>query len=179
MLHLEQPSPAHKKQAMEFREDFIIAGETMNGGGALMTAETYEQWLQHLARNSNPETRDPGRVANSTFFAIDGFTIVGIINLRHHLTPELLKTSGHVGYSIAPSQQGKGYATRMLSLLLPYAKTLAIDKLLVTCFADNPASARVIEKNGGMLEGEVPYKDTIMRRYWITLLPTQEEQELL
>ncbi len=43
--------------------------------------------------------------------------------------------------------------------------------MLVTCDDDNPASARVIEKNGGVLEGKIDKKDqkVPVRRYWIDL----------
>lgn len=53
--------------------------------------------------------------------------------------------------------------------MLPQARALGLDKVLVTCDETNPASARVIEKAGGVLED---VRDTELgrtRRYWITL----------
>ncbi len=46
---------------------------------------------------------------------------------------------------------------------------MGIRRLLVACDADNPASARVIEKCGGVLENEVATDDEVIRRFWIDL----------
>ena len=42
----------------------------------------------------------------------------------------------------------------MLAAALPLATALGIDPARLDCDADNPASRRVIEKNGGRLERE-------------------------
>ena len=42
----------------------------------------------------------------------------------------------------------------MLAAVLPHAAALGIDKALVTCDAENTASRKVIEANGGVLEDE-------------------------
>jgi predicted acetyltransferase len=59
----------------------------------------------------------------------------------------------------------------MLRLTLEKAKDMGIRRVLVTCDDDNPASARVIEKNGGTLANVVKteYAEFPVRRYWITL----------
>lgn len=49
-----------------------------------------------------------------------------------------------------------GYGTQILALVLPKAKELGIDRLLVTCDATNIASRKIIEKNGGILESQLP-----------------------
>ncbi|WP_143002008.1 GNAT family N-acetyltransferase [Pseudobutyrivibrio sp. 49] len=36
-----------------------------------------------------------------------------------------------MGYSVAPDERRKGYATQMLSLVLPECKKLGIDKVLI------------------------------------------------
>ncbi|MGN0752825.1 MAG: GNAT family N-acetyltransferase [Aristaeellaceae bacterium] len=56
-------------------------------------------------------------------------------------------------------------------LLLPKARKLGIDRVLVTCDDDNIASARTIEANGGVLENKlyVESEKQTVRRYWIDL----------
>ena len=51
------------------------------------------------------------------------------------------------------------------------ARALGLTRVLVTCDVDNVGSRRVIEVNGGELEGEfrVPDYEKEIRRYWITL----------
>ena len=49
--------------------------------------------------------------------------IVGIIDFRHHINHPILGTwGGHCGYSVRPSERGKGYAKEMLRLNIQNAK---------------------------------------------------------
>lgn len=58
---------------------------------------------------------------------------------------------GHVGYSVVPWKRRRGYATRALQLFLPHAQAEGLAYVEVTTDADNVASRRVIETNGGIL----------------------------
>ena len=60
---------------------------------------------------------------------------------------------GHVGYSVVPWKERRGYATRALGLLLPLARELGLPHVDVTTDPDNLPSQRVILANGGALEG--------------------------
>ena len=64
----------------------------------------------------------------------------------------------------------------MLKLALKKARALGIGRLLVTCDKDNIPSARVIQKNGGVLdsEGVDPDDGRLTQRYWIDLEPRAE-----
>ena len=58
---------------------------------------------------------------------------------------------GHIGYSVVPWKRQRGYATRALELLLPEARSEGLAYVELTSDADNIASQRVIEANGGEL----------------------------
>ena len=58
---------------------------------------------------------------------------------------------GHVGYSVVPWKRQRGYATRALQLVLPHARAEGLAYIELTTDADNLASRRVIEANGGTL----------------------------
>jgi predicted acetyltransferase len=58
---------------------------------------------------------------------------------------------GHIGYSVVPWKRRRGYATRALQQLLPYARAEGLPHVDLTTDADNVASQRVIEANGGIL----------------------------
>lgn len=77
--------------------------------------------------------------------------IIGFLKIRTKLTTSLLEQGGHIGYFISPEYQGKGYGTQALAQGLKKAHLKGIDLVFVTCYADNLASKRVIEKNGGQL----------------------------
>lgn len=59
----------------------------------------------------------------------------------------------------------------MLALALDEARRLGLSKILMTCDADNLASARGIEKNGGILvsQGSSDLSGKLIARYWIAL----------
>ena len=88
---------------------------------------------------------------------------VGFLNLRLRLSNFLLEAGGHIGYSIRPSERGKGYAKETLRQGLQVAKEKNIKKALVTCSVNNPASRAVILANGGLLEDV----RNGVERYWI------------
>jgi RimJ/RimL family protein N-acetyltransferase len=53
-----------------------------------------------------------------------------------------------MGYWIARSFWGRGYATEACAALIDIAKTIGLTSLEGSHFLDNPASARVLEKLG-------------------------------
>ena len=92
-----------------------------------------------------------------------------MIDLRHRFNDYLAEIAGNIGYSVRPSERCKGYATRMLALVLEEARAIGMQRVLITCDADNEASRRVIERNGGMFERMTQDDGVAIRRYWIQL----------
>ena len=115
----------------------------------------------------------PGRVPQTTYWLVEGDKFIGEIGIRHELTESLLKYAGHIGYGIRYSCWGKGYGTKMLALALKKAKSIGLNRVLITCDEDNIASAKVIENNGGKLENIIENivdgKPVQTKRYWIEL----------
>ena len=110
-------------------------------------------------------------VPDSTFFCLDTERniFVGAVNIRHYLNDWLLVGGGHIGDGIRPSERGKGLATKMIALALDECRKLGIRDVLMCCDKDNVASARTIEKNGGVLENEVLNDGVPVLRYWIKM----------
>ncbi|MEQ1865663.1 MAG: GNAT family N-acetyltransferase [Micropepsaceae bacterium] len=77
----------------------------------------------------------------------------GSINFRwQHGTAELPPhVLGHIGYSVVPWKQGRGYATHALKLLLPDARARGLSYVELTTDPDNIPSQKVITANGGYL----------------------------
>lgn len=111
------------------------------------------------------------RVPDTPVWFMQGNVFIGNAKIRHRLTPALEASGGHIGYGIRPAYQGKGHATEMLRQCLVWAReNLKVERVLLSCRADNPASARVMEKCGGQLLDETPhpYAAGIMqKRYWL------------
>lgn len=114
-----------------------------------MAGAGFEAYVRRLEEESQGVRLPPGYVPQTTFWLVRaGTTIVGISRLRHHLTPALEQEGGE-------------------------SQAKALQRVLVTCDTDNVASARVIQKYGGQLAGEVisARSGKPVSRYWIHLLP--------
>jgi predicted acetyltransferase len=101
---------------------------------------------------------------------VDG-QIVGRSSIRWELDDFLRTLGGHIGYAVRPAHRRQGHATEILRQSVDLLRARGVTRILVTCDDDNLASARVIEANGGVLEGVVPHWDSDQpprRRYWIT-----------
>ena len=98
----------------------------------------------------------PDRVRSDQLVAVVDGEIVGRVSVRFELNDYLLEHGGHVGYGVAPAHRAQGYATEILRQALVILRAEGVERVLVTCDDDNVASARVIEKNGGVLESISP-----------------------
>ncbi len=148
------PRKDMESAAEEFKQEFFDAGEKSISGSYKfdMNRYSYTEWLQNLVDNLSEDTANPKFGVSETYFALDeDGNIVGIINFRHTMT-EFYENSGHIGYSVRPSQRNKGYATEMLSLVLGKAKEIDMNEILLVCKESNTASRSVIVKNGGKLQ---------------------------
>jgi predicted acetyltransferase len=131
----------------------------------------YEEYITRLHRYSLGICLEEGLSPFTTYWLVDeaGDTIYGVSRLRHKLTKTSQKEGGHIGYDVPPSCRNAGNATELLRQTLLKARARGFIRVLVTCDADNRASARVIEKNGGKMENQVisDYTKKIVNRYWI------------
>jgi len=98
--------------------------------------------------------------------SIDRNEEMGTINLRIGSNPHIERYAGHIGYGVHPAFRGHHYASRSLVLLLPFARSLGIDPLWITCDPDNGASRRSLEIAGAefMEIVDVP-EDCGIRKY--------------
>lgn len=148
-------------------EEYFVSGDARYRPAL----EDFAAYLRGLLDGARGVGLPPGRVPYSTFWLASGRRLIGRSSVRHRLTPELEDEGGHVGYDIRPSERRKGYGTEILRLTLAEARRLGLQRALLTCDADNVASAKVIEKNGGRLQGQALSKRSgkLISRYWIEL----------
>jgi len=132
---------------------------------------TYEEWLEELEKYKDETMLPDNFSTQTTYLAIINNKIVGLINIRWEAVPILLNHGGFIGYSIIPSERGKGYANEMLKLALNLISKDVYDKVLITCKDFNIPSKKVIEKNNGVFENTYYDKenDCTYLRYWIDI----------
>jgi predicted acetyltransferase len=175
-LELIAPTTQWEAAYLAFIDDFEVADELRTPGRNTQLARSdFPAFVQRLADDERGLDLAPGVVPSSTYWLLrheaGGVTVLGVSHLRHALTPALEDVGGHFGYSIRPSARRCGYGTLILALTLPHARALGLTRVLVTCDTNNIGSARIIEKNGGMLacEGYSAQAGARVSRYWITL----------
>ena len=96
-----------------------------------------------------------GYVPETFFFLWDGDTVVGQFRIRHWLCESLRTGAGHIGYCVGKAFRGKGYGTEGLRLTLEEARHIVPEEeIYLRVFRNNPASLRVMLKNGGYIAGE-------------------------
>ncbi|MGQ0517435.1 GNAT family N-acetyltransferase, partial [Bacillus sp. D-CC] len=87
------------------------------------------------------------------------------------LAEAILALSQVINTFCNPNKRRQGYATKQLQFALDEAKKLGLQKVLITCDKANIASAKTIQKVGGVLENEVVSSHTgeIVQRYWVEI----------
>jgi predicted acetyltransferase len=90
--------------------------------------------------------------------------VLGGIALRHEEN-DIVPWAGHIGYGIRPSVRRRGLAAWALGRIVGEARVLGMERLLVICEAENLASAKTIERVGGILEDGAGSGPVL--RYWV------------
>ena len=151
MLHLERAGWGACEKEHAFVRDMPEDENGFTNGFHGLSLTDYERTaLPGMLAFSRGESLPPGFVPETFFFLWDDDVIVGQFRIRHYLTDALREGAGHIGYFIAPAFRGRGYATQGLALTLKQAaRIVPEDEIYLRVNRDNPASLRVMMKNGG------------------------------
>ncbi|MBN2222097.1 MAG: GNAT family N-acetyltransferase [Vallitaleaceae bacterium] len=170
-LNLVIPKKEHLRLIAEYKEEFLINGDSMDGTAGLRDYDDFSLWLRDVQKNEHKESVRKGLVTATSYLAIRKADerLIGMIQIRHELNEYLLHCGGHIGYSVRKSERRKGYAKEMLALALQECRRLNLKKVLVTCDSENIASAKTILANGGVLENVVEDEERFTERYWICI----------
>ena len=173
-MNVELRYPCHEykesflKRMRESDDDIYYGGHSFD-----WVENSFDEFLKTFKNYREGVNLKEGWVPDSHFWIIADGEYAGRIDVRHWLNDHLTEFGGHVGYEIATSMRRKGIATEALRLVLPEAKKLGIDELLITCNDDNIASIKIIENNGGVLLDKIKSErnpaNKMTRRYKIIL----------
>ena len=150
-IRLISPAREYAEQILQYRDEFPADRERVTydpdripGMDHLEEFGDVDEWLRFCEEQK-------GRI--SWYMSVrerDG-RIVGFCCLRHRLEyddddPEF---ASNIGYSVRPSERGKGYGTEQLRLLLEKAGETGLERVRIICVSTNDASRKVILGNGG------------------------------
>lgn len=107
-----------------------------------------ERWISSHDKETEHERED--------YFAITSRSdseFIGAISLRINKADH----RGEIGYWVGAPFWNKGYATEAAREILRYGFIEArLNKIIASCFADNPGSSKVLQNIGMKLEGSRP-----------------------
>ena len=169
---LMRPDESFAADIWAFRQEILDSDDKdkFAGCGGLEKCSSAEEWCERCRVWSRDESCPADKVPSDVFIAVrqSDRRIVGIIDLRHHIDhPVLSVWGGHIGYTVRPSERRKGCAKEMLRQNIAKARELGIERVMVTCDEDNPASERTIVACGGVYERSVNVDGAAVKRFWI------------
>ena len=151
-FYFEIPGISRKEDAIDYIREFLEYGSEINGAGRLHRfLDDYEGWLKKLDLDYI-QVPNEERVPARTYFLVreSDSRIVGMINIRLALNERLSHYGGHIGYSIRPTERGKGYNNINLYLGLKVCRKYGIERIFMDADLENPASWKTMEAFGGV-----------------------------
>lgn len=175
-MELVQPSAEYKDSFIEAVGEYKNEVETEPTRSyrnlSIQDLETdFESFVEQERSHAEGKNQLEGYVPQTEFWLVDKGEYIGRVSIRQRLNEHLMQIGGHIGYNIRPSKRAQGYGNKILELALHEARKLGVEKVRITCDADNVASQKIIERNGGAFDSATPNPETGVdkRRYWIDI----------
>jgi len=167
-MRLERPSRTYEQSWRDALLEF--ANERVTGfWNYPFPPVDIDEYIGRDSDNLVGKNLPDGWVPATTFWLIDHDSFIGHVQIRHTLNERLEEHGGHIGYAIRPAERLKGYGSKILELALPEAKKIGIRMALIMCDDSNAGSARIIEKNGGVLKDKAVFEGRTIRKYLIEI----------
>ena len=152
MLRLKRPCARDAGEIYPFLRDTPYDENGFINEWHGLSEEDCVRAIEIYSANERGDMLPEGYVPETFFFLWDDGGIVGEFRVRHYLCPSLVEGAGHIGYYISPAYRGRGYATEGLRLALGEARRIVPeDEIYLRVLRSNPASLRVMLKNGGYI----------------------------
>ena len=160
------PSAKYKDSFIEALEEYELVDKE---DPAIREArkKDFDFFLEDTEKNSKGLIVEA--IPQIQYWCVEGDKYIGNINYRPKLNEKLQNRGGNIGYTVRPSERGKGYATFMLNEVLNIARKDGLSEVLLTCDDDNHGSIKVIKKAGGIREDGDIDKGKNFSRYIINL----------
>lgn len=151
-LFFAEPSMAYAEEITAYREEMLAAESSFDGCLSLKRMPDPKEYVEYCMEWANPSRILKENGARGTVLLCirkEDNKMVGCMQVHHVLNEQMRTITGHVGYSVRPSERRKGYATQMLAKAKDYLSSFEFSEIGVSCLPENEASRRTILANGG------------------------------
>ncbi len=170
-LMLIVPTAEYADSILSYKREMLSADSSMDGCGPLRRHDDIQSFLQEVYDFMDLDKIADNYVSDTTYICVrkSDCVVVGFCQIRHFLNLYLYKYSGHIGYSVRPSERRKGYAKWMLSEALRICASKGMTRAMVSCLEHNEASRKTILTNGGEYIETVFYdaEEGNLEKYWV------------
>ena len=156
MLYVKKANLEDIEKEWAFVRDMPQDENGLTNAWAGISREEFEtKALPDMLRFERGENLPDWMVPETFLFLWEDDTIIGQFRIRHYLNDALREGAGHIGQFITKEYRGKGYGTKGLALTLEVARTIIPEEeIYLRVNRDNPASLKVMQKNGGQIVKE-------------------------
>ena len=163
---LKEPDIRFAEEIRSYRQEFLDAGDHMDGCGPLRKFEDPLEYIENCRLRANAETaREAGGYAQQFLCVREtDERVVGMIQYRYEADPKF-----QIGYSVRPSERGKGYAKQMLAQLMIWLGRQGKTEATIACEPSNKASERIILSCGGEQTETCEYKGIELKVFRLRL----------
>ncbi len=151
-LFFVEPSMTYAEEISSYREEMLAAESSFDGCLSMKRMPDPKEYTEYCTEWANPGRVLKENGARGTVLLCirkADNKMVGCMQVHHVLNEQMKNITGHVGYSVRPSERRKGYATQMLAKAKDYLSSFGFSEIYVSCLPENEASRRTILANGG------------------------------
>lgn len=151
-LLFAEPSMMYADEISSYRGEMLAAGSSFDGCLSMKRMPDPKEYIEYCTEWANPGRVLKENGARGTVLLCirkADNKMVGCMQVHHVLNEQMRTITGHVGYSVRPSERRKGYATQMLKKAKDYLSSFGFSEIYVSCLPENEASRRTILANGG------------------------------
>ena len=138
-IRLVRSEPAFVDQVWEY-----IQRDHALGGTLYSWVESLDDVANHVLKKTSLDAREVDFLILKDGKAIGSFHVHTISYSDH---------KAEIGYGIEKGEEGKGYVSESLQLVIAEIKRLGFNKVVISCDRDNVRSIQVAERNGFLREG--------------------------
>ena len=156
MIFLKQAGPEAVEQEWQFVRDMPEDENGLTNPWHGVSPEDFRsRVLPAMMDYAQGKNLPEGYVPETFFFLWEDGVIVGQFRIRHYLCESLRTGAGHIGYFVGRPFRGRGCGTEGLRLTLQEAhRIVPEEEIWLRVNRSNPASLRVMLKNGGRIVRE-------------------------